>query len=51
MKFLREVLADIPPPNAFDESKFDATFDAIDKNHNGLIEKAEMVMFIKQLLK
>lgn len=48
--FLSTVLADLPPPNSYDESKFDQTYTAIDKNDNGLIEKNEMAYFIKCLL-
>lgn len=48
--FLQKVLADVPPPNAYDEAKFEETFIAIDKNGNGLIEKNEMQFFVKSLL-
>ena len=34
-----------------DESKFDITFRSIDKNRNGVIERAEMVIFLKSVLK
>lgn len=44
------MLADIPPPNDYDEAKFEDTFKAIDKNGNGLIEKNEMVFFVKSLM-
>ena len=50
-KFLQRVLENIPPPNHFDESKFDDTFHAMDKNGNGLVEKNEMVMFIKSIMR
>ena len=49
--FLKKALTDIPPPNEYDDSKFDITFRSIDKNRNGVIEKAEMVMFLKSVLK
>lgn len=39
----------MPPPNNYDESKFEETFLAIDKDGNGMIEKEEMVVFIKAL--
>jgi len=45
------VLENIPPPNHFDESKFDETFLAIDKNGNGKIEKSEMMFFMKSVTK
>ena len=48
---MKKALADIPPPNEYDDSKFDMTFRSIDKNRNGVIEKAEMVMFLKGVLK
>ena len=47
--FLKDVLSNMPPPNNFDDSKFELTFNSIDKNSNGLIEKVEMVAFIKAL--
>ena len=49
--FLKKALKDIPPPNEYDESKFDVTFRSIDKNRNGVIERAEMVIFLKSVLK
>ena len=49
--FLQTVMENIPPPNHYDDSKFDETFDAMDKNRNGLIEKNEMVMFIKGIMR
>ena len=49
--FLSTVMANIPPPNNYDESKFDETFDAMDKNRNGKVEKNEMVMFIKSIMR
>lgn len=48
--FLRTVLENIPPPNHFDESKFDETFTVMDKNQNGMVEKNEMVVFIKSIM-
>ncbi len=49
--FLQTVLGDVPPPNNYDDSKFDQTFKAIDKNGNGRIEKNEMFMFLKAVCK
>jgi hypothetical protein len=49
--FLKTVLANVPPPNQYDDSKFDQTFIAIDKNANGRIEKNEMFMFLKAVCK
>jgi len=49
--FLQEVMANIPPPNDFNEAKFEETFAAIDKNNNGKLEKNEMVMFVKSIAK
>lgn len=49
--FLQTVLENIPPPNNFDESKFEDTFHAMDKNGNGMVEKSEMVMFIKSIMR
>lgn len=49
--FLKTVLADIPPPNHYDEAKFEDTFNAIDKSENGLIEKREMIEFLKLVCK
>ena len=45
-RFLETVLADCPPPNNYEESRFEETFTLIDTNKNGLIEKGEMVAFI-----
>ena len=39
------------PGSDYDDSQFDATFDAIDANGDGLMEKAEMAMFIRALLR
>lgn len=50
-RFLQTVLENIPPPNNFDESKFEDTFHAMDKNGNGMVEKSEMVMFIKSIMR
>jgi len=44
------VLENCPPPNNYDESRFDQTFIEIDEDGNGLIEKHEMVAFIKKLM-
>lgn len=49
--FLTTVLANVPPPNNYDESKFEDTFAAMDKNNNGKIERKEMVMFVKNIMK
>ena len=49
--FLSTVMENIPPPNHYDDSKFDETFDAMDKNRNGKVEKSEMVMFIKSIMR
>jgi len=44
------VLADCPPPNNFKEDLFEQTFSAMDKNQDNLIQKNEMLFFIKNLL-
>lgn len=44
-------MENVPPPNNYDESKFEDTFAAIDKNSNGKISKKEMVMFVKNIMK
>jgi len=49
-QFLKVVLENCPPPNNYDESRFDQTFIEIDEDGNGLIEKHEMVAFIKKLM-
>ena len=49
--FLKKAFENLPLHNHFDESKFDETFVAIDKNGNGTIEKNEMVLFMKSILK
>ena len=47
-----EACGDCPPPyNIYDEAKFEPTFQAIDKNQNGRIEKIEMFMFLKAITK
>ena len=45
--FLKKALKDLPPPNEYDEAKFEMTFRSMDKNQNGVIEKAEMATFLK----
>lgn len=45
--FLKKALKDLPPPNEYDDAKFDVTFRSMDKNQNGVIEKAEMATFLK----
>jgi len=47
--FLKVVLGNCPPPNNYDDSRFDETFLEMDANGNGMIEKDEMVAFIKKL--
>ena len=44
-------MENVPPPNNYDESKFEDTFAAMDKNNNGKISKKEMVMFVKNIMK
>ena len=44
------MLADCPPPNNFKEDLFEQTFSAMDKNQDNLIQKNEMLFFIKNLL-
>ena len=48
--FLQSVQKDMPGSD-YDDSQFDATFEAIDANGDGLMEKAEMAMFIRALLR
>lgn len=48
--FLKVVLENCPPPHNYDESKFEQTFIEIDEDGNGMIEKHEMVAFIKKLM-
>jgi len=47
--FLKVVLGNCPPPNNYDDTRFDETFLEMDANGNGMIEKDEMVAFIKKL--
>ena len=44
-------MKDLDGDDAYDEAKFDETYDAIDANGDGLMEKAEMAFFIRALLK
>ena len=48
--FLKTVLENCPPPNNYDESKFEATFIEIDTNGDGMVDKQEMITFIKKLM-
>ena len=51
-RLLQEACIDCPPPhNIYEEAKFEPTFQAIDKNQNGRIEKVEMFMFLKAITK
>lgn len=50
-RFLQDVLTDIPPPNQYDESKFEATFRGMDKDFNGKISKREMTFCMVSMLK
>ena len=49
--FLQSTMKDLDGEDAYDEAKFDETYDAIDANGDGLMEKAEMAFFIRALLK
>jgi len=49
-RFLMVILKDLPPPNNYEEEKFEQTYLAIDKNGDGFIEKFEMNLFIKSLV-
>ena len=49
-RFLMVILKDLPPPNNYVEEKFEQTYEAIDKNGDGFIEKFEMNLFIKSLV-
>lgn len=47
-QLLKDASAKCPPPHdIYDESKFEQTFLAIDKNRNGKIEKSEMLIMLK----
>ena len=49
-EFLQHVFKDMPG-HAYDDSKFDETFSAIDANGDGLMQKSELAYFIRVLLK
>ena len=44
------MLPQIEPGCVVDDEKFDSTFDTIDKNRDNMIEKEEMLEFIKAVL-
>ena len=50
-RFLQETLGKMDDGTAYKEEEFEETFNQFDLNHNGLIEKAEMAMFIQTIIR
>mgnify|MGYP001001311629 CR=1 FL=1 len=49
-KFVKDTLGNLSGGDEFSDEAFDEVFATFDKDGSGTVEKAEMVVFIKQLL-
>ena len=49
-KFVKDTLGNLSGGDEFSDEAFDEVFATFDKDGSGTVEKAEMVIFIKQLL-
>ena len=47
---MQDTLGNLGSGDEFSQEAFDEVFSTFDKDNSGTIEKAEMVVFIKQLL-